>query len=151
MREHTGSRNKLIGSNSIGKLKHSTDYDLQEVMNIKSIKSFHKFAKNIQKMFTKIRNTKNVYITDFKAGSFKTQPVRWKYDDIINGNKMIDDGYNISLVDALQGKDKIKIDLIVFSNDRFVEYSCNYYFSKNTVDVSRIHESLLLSRRTMSP
>jgi hypothetical protein len=135
---------ELIGSNSIGKLKYSTDFDLQEYIVIKKVKDYQKYVGRIQTIFISFKKSDKVFITDFKSGYYNTQPVRWNYDDIINGFKMID-GITINLFETLQlTNNKIKIDLIAFINDKFVEFSCNYYFHTSDVDVTDIYKSLLL-------
>ena len=53
--------------------------------------------------------------------------------------------FTINLSDTLQLKNnKIKIDIIAFINNKFVEFSCNYYFHSSDVDVEEIYKSLLL-------
>ena len=137
---------ELIGSNSIDKLKYTTDYDLQEKIIIKSLKDYQKYVKKIQYIFKSFVKLKTVFITDFKSGYYNTQPVRWDYDEIMNGYKMIDT-IKINLFDTFQlANNKIKIDLIAFINDKFVEFSCNYYFhyGDGDVNVEEIYRSLLL-------
>lgn len=135
---------ELIGSNSIGKLKYSTDFDLQEYVIIKKVKDYQKYIPKFQNMFKAFKKSDKVFITDFKSGHYNTQPVRWGFDDIMNGYKMIDT-VNINLLDTLQLQNNtIKIDLIAFINNKFVEFSCNYYFHTSDVDVTDIYKSLLL-------
>ena len=58
---------------------------------------------------------------------------------------MVDDDITINLSDTLQLKsNKIKIDIIAFVNNKFVEFSCNYYFHSSDVNVQEIYKSLLL-------
>jgi hypothetical protein len=136
---------ELIGSNSIGKLKYTTDFDLQEYISIHKLKDYQKYVRKIQQVFKSFQKSKTVFITDFKSGYHNTQPVRWNYTDIINGYKIIDNDIIINLFDTLQLKsNKIKIDIIAFINDKFVEFSCNYYFHSSDVDVTDIYKSLLL-------
>ena len=136
---------ELIGSNSIGKLKYTTDFDLQEYISINKLKDYQKYVRKIQQVFKSFQKSKTVFITDFKSGYHNTQPVRWNYTDIINGYKIIDNDIIINLFDTLQLKsNRIKIDIIAFINDKFVEFSCNYYFHSSDVDVTDIYKSLLL-------
>ena len=135
---------ELIGSNSLGKIKYTTDYDLQEYVKIKHFNDYQKYVNKIIKIFKLFNKLETVFITDFKAGYFNTLPVRWSYDDIINGYKVID-SVVIYLIDTLQlEKNKIKIDLIAFINKEFVEFSCNYYFHESKTDITEIYKSLLL-------
>ena len=136
---------ELIGSNSIGKLKFTTDFDLQEYISINKLRDYQKYVRKIQQVFKSFQKSETVFITDFKSGYHNTQPVRWNYTDIINGYKIIDNEITINLFDTLQLKsNKIKIDIIAFINDKFVEFSCNYYFHSSDVDVTDIYKSLLL-------
>ena len=136
---------ELIGSNSIGKLKYTTDFDLQEYISINKLKDYQKYVRKIQQVFKSFQKSETVFITDFKSGYHNTQPVRWNYTDIINGYKIIDNEITINLFDTLQLKsNKIKIDIIAFINDKFLEFSCNYYFHSSDVDVTDIYKSLLL-------
>ena len=136
---------ELIGSNSLNTIIYKTDFDLQENIKIKTIKDYLKYVSKFQQMFTSFQKSDTIYITDFKSGYYKTKPVRWDYSDIMNGFKIIDDIVTINLVDTLQlQNNKIKIDLIALIKGQFVEFSCNYYFHKNEIDVADIYKSLLL-------
>lgn len=118
---------ELIGSNSLNKLKYSTDYDLQE--HVKPKNNNTSYVLKIQNIFKVISEIPNVYITDFKAGTLNTYPIRWSHDDIINGYKQIDT-ITIKLINSLHNNDnKVKIDLIALVDGTFTEFSCNYYFT----------------------
>jgi hypothetical protein len=109
------------------------------------IKDYQKYVRKFQQMFNSFEKSDTVYITDFKSGYYKTKPVRWNYIDIMNGFKIIDDIVTINLIDTLQlQNNKIKINLIAYIKNEFVEFSCNYYFHKNEIDVTDIYKSLLL-------
>ena len=126
---------ELIGSNSLNRLKYTTDYDLQEYVKPKNNNA--SYVLQIQNIFKVISKTPNVYITDFKAGTLNTYPVRWSYDDIMNGFKQIDT-ITIKLINSLHNNDnKVKIDLIALVDGTFTEFSCNYYFTKgkNNIDI----------------
>ena len=78
-----------------------------------------------------------------KAGTFNTLPVRWSYDDIMKGYKIIDTK-TIMFVDTLHNNNNtVKIDLIAFINKEYVEFSCNYYFNVKSTS-NDVHLSLLL-------
>ena len=135
---------ELIGSNSIDKMKYTTDFDLQEYITINQLSDFQKYVKKFQQLFKSLHKSDKIFITEFKSGYYNTQPVRWNYEDIMNGYKLID-SIVINLFDTLQlQKNKIKIDLIVFINNKFVEFSCNYYFYTSYTDIYDIQKSLLL-------
>lgn len=132
---------ELIGSNQNKKIKYKTDYDAQEYIGDLT-------EEEIYKKFKYIFNNKpdNVYITDFKSGVYKTVALRWKKKDIIKGYKMIDDNIKIEFINTLNDLplNMIKIDLIVYHNKDFHEFSCNYYISKNIKDDEEIMNSLLI-------
>jgi hypothetical protein len=135
---------QLIGSNAIPDIKYSTDFDFQEIVKINSIKDYNNILVKFQNIFMEAKKNKNIFITDMKAGSFNSIPVRWDYNDIINGFKFIDTKL-ILFVNTLNNNDKVKIDLIVYMKGEYVEISCNYYF--NGIDNKSnddIYTSLLL-------
>jgi hypothetical protein len=135
---------ELIGSNASKSLKYSTDYDLQDYVIIKNSKTMLDVVKHFQNMSTSITNTKNVYMTDFKAGTFNTLPVRWSHDDIMKGFQQIDTK-TIQLIDTLHNRNNtVKIDLVALIDKQFIEFSCNYYFSHRKSDVDSVLLSLLL-------
>lgn len=135
---------ELIGSNAIRKLKYTTDYDYQEIIKIKNIKDYNVILQKFKNIFQEVQDNNNIFITDMKAGSFNTLPVRWNYDDIMNGFKFIDTKL-ILFVNTLNNNDKVKIDLIVYIKDKFVEVSCNYYFNSiDNIEIIDIQNSLLL-------
>lgn len=138
---------ELIGSNSLNKLKYATDYDLQE--HIKSTKTTDKLAilTKIQAIFLYVNKTKNIFITDFKSGVFNGNPVRWTYDDVMNGYQNIDTKH-VELIDTFYNiHNTVKIDIIALVNKEFVEFSCNYYFSKSKFDMEAVLLSLMLDIR----
>lgn len=133
---------ELIGSNANKTNKYATDYDLQEYVKINNIIYYNKIVTQFQNIFKKVKKSNYIIITDFKAGTFNTLPIKWKYDDIINGFKVIDTKH-IYLLDALQDiKSTVKIDLICFIDNKYIEVSCNYYFSKN---INECKNKVLLS------
>lgn len=135
---------QLIGANAIPEIKYATDYDFQEIKIIKSIQDYNKILIKFQNIFEKAKNNKNIFITDMKAGSFNSIPVRWNYADIMNGFKFIDTKL-ILFTNTLNNKDKVKIDLIVYMKGEYVEISCNYYFNGiNNKSDDDIYVSLLL-------
>ena len=137
---------ELIGSNANKKVKYTTDYDLQENITIDNIKDYSKYLIKFQNIYKKIKQSNNITITDFKSGSFNSLPVRWNYENMMNGFQMIDTK-QINFVETLQESGKlntVKIDLIVFIGDEFVEFSCNYYFSQYKKEVNEILLSLML-------
>jgi hypothetical protein len=132
----------LIGSNSDLQLKYNTDYDLQEIINdfdpeiiLNKFQDKFKFAKN----------NKSYYIIDFKSGIRNTIPIRWNYTDLMNGYQSFD-GDIVYFKNTLNNNlgNIVKLDLIVFIKNTFVEFSCNYYFSETTTETYQIYNSLLI-------
>ncbi|CAN0416466.1 unnamed protein product, partial [Ectocarpus fasciculatus] len=133
---------EIIGSNANNDMKYETDYDLQEHVKIKNVKDYNKILTKFQHIFKFADSNINIFITDMKAGTFNTLPVRWSYDDIMKGFKIIDTK-TIMFVDVMHNNNNtVKIDLIAYINKEFVEFSCNYYF--NVRNMQDVHLSLLL-------
>ena len=129
---------EIIGSNKITELVYKTDYDLQEIVNMKMNGRQTKYLNRFQKIFDTINDNPEIYITDFKSGVLNTYPIRWSHQDIMNGYKYIDK-IKIVFVDTLHNNNnKIKIDVIALIDNVYTEFSCNYYFTniENPVNVS---------------
>ena len=136
----------MIGSNANKISKYSTDYDLQEYIKITSVTDYNKYLKKFQEIFNIVKKSNYMFITDMKAGTFNTLPIRWKYADIMNGFQDLDIKH-VNFIDAIQQSAKnntIKIDLIAFIDNEFIEFSCNYYFTINNKDIDDILLSLML-------
>ena len=108
------------------KIKYASDIDLQEVIQTDDF--FLEILRKFQQRFMKAQNSPNVFITDFKCGMFRGQPVRWNKHTIKDGFQNID-GINISFINCLQQKSIIKMDIIALINGIFTEFSNNYYFT----------------------
>jgi hypothetical protein len=137
---------EIIGSNSNKEAKYTTDYDLQEIITIKEVNDYNIFIQKFQNIFKIVKKSNYMAITDMKAGKFNTLPVRWSYNDVINKYQDIDTKH-IELFDVLQESSKtntVKIDIIAFINNEYVEFSCNYYFSKSNVQINDILLSLMI-------
>ena len=115
-----------IGSSSDVKIKYASDIDLQEIIQTNDF--FPEILRKFQQRFMKAQNNPNVFITDFKCGMFRGQPVRWNKHTIKDGFQNID-GINISFINCLQMKSIIKMDIIALVKNRFTEFSNNYYFT----------------------
>jgi hypothetical protein len=138
---------KLIGSNANNKLKYVTDYDLQEHVIIKNVSEYEKILNRFQVIFKTANESDNLYITDMKAGIFNTLPIRWNKEDIMNGFKQIDTKH-VEFVNTLYSKNNtVKLDLIAYVNNEYVEFSCNYYFSQYNIKDSVIFLSLMVDIR----
>ena len=115
-----------IGSSADVKIKYASDIDLQEVIQTDDF--FPEILRKFQQRFSKAQANPNIFITDFKCGMFRGQPVRWNKHTIKDGFQNID-GINISFINCLQQKSIIKMDIIALVNRIFTEFSNNYYFT----------------------
>lgn len=132
----------LIGSSANKQLKYVTDYDTQEqLFNIDPYFIWVKF----QDKFRIAKHTEHIYITDLKAGVYNTIPVRWNYKQIMKGYQDIDDK-RIRFIDCLHNDsgNVVKLDLIVFYDNMFHEFSCNYYFGETEIPDEQLYNSLLV-------
>ena len=95
------------------------DVDLQE-----------KILKLFQNKKKKAKKSKNLFITDFKAGvsPINNLPLKWSYDDIMNGYKLLDNNIKFQFVNVFNQKSTIKLDLVLENDNKFIEFSENYYF-----------------------
>jgi hypothetical protein len=136
---------ELIGSNSNDQIKYKTDYDFQEVRMAKSIKDKEIVVKKFQKIFKQLEGLKDAFITDFKAGVHLSTPVRWTFEQVMQGYQDIGT-YRVMLGDCLdnRGQNIVKLDVVAYIDGKYVEVSCNYYFTASSKDVSDIFLSLLL-------
>ena len=137
---------EIIGSNSNKEAKYTTDYDLQEIITINEVNDYNIFIQKFQHIFKIAKQSNYMAITDMKAGKFNTLALRWSYKDVINKYQNIDIKH-VELFDALQENAKtntVKIDIIAFINNEYVEFSCNYYFSKSNVQINDILLSLMI-------
>jgi len=118
-----------IGSAADPNIKYASDIDLQE--NYKTDDFFPTILRKFQEKFVKVERNKDIFITDFKCGMFRGQPVRWNKHTIKAGYQTID-GIRIEFIDCLQEKSLIKMDIIALINGVFTEFSNNYYFIFST-------------------
>ena len=113
---------RLVGSSNLLHTIHTTDFDLQDLVEDKSKdedKVYDKIYEFFVHLFTEFKKDADTYITDFKCGLSGDEPIRWKYDIILkNRNKFIK---------ALKQKSRIKLDVVYHLNNEFVEVSMIYY------------------------
>lgn len=119
---------KIIGSSNLKNIKYNSDFDLQEFYENKkgNIKSIVKYFQSIYKKLDAPDSYS--YITDFKAGlDSNDEPLKWTKQEIIKNKKKLKNNKYIDLETAIQQKATIKIDVITFINNTFIEISENYY------------------------
>ena len=123
-------KQEVIGSASKDdRMLYSADIDLQEmVKSKKDIKEL--ILKKFQNKFKQAKNSKNLFITDFKAGvsPINNLSLKWSYDDIMNGYILLDNNVKFQFINVFNQKSTIKLDLVLENDDKFIEFSENYYF-----------------------
>ncbi|MHA2039979.1 MAG: hypothetical protein ACW98X_26505 [Promethearchaeota archaeon] len=147
---------EMIGSKSDPNLKYFSDVDFQDFYRTKN--SYNKIREFFIAKFEEANSNPNIFITDFKSGMYSGTPLRWCYDELKQGFKVIDNFITIKFIDTLTQQSIIKLDLVVFWNNRFVEMTNNYYF--DFIDKNRTYkpltndgqsQKLLYSYRTTKP
>ena len=148
--------NEFIGSYKDPSIKYSSDIDIQEYIAndidldepefIQILYYIYNYFLNI---FEVSKKTKSFYITDFKCGEYKTTKLRWNYDEMKKGYKIIEDIKPIKVysMNALQSKSIIKIDLLYIENktNLLKEITKNYYFVFNNYDTIKQTENIYKS------
>ena len=124
---------KVIGSSNLKNFRYNSDFDLANFVdndkNI-SIKKIVDYFQSIYKTFDK--KPINNYITDFKCGiDSNNEPLHWTKKDVLNNKKLLLNKSYITLEEAIQQKSTIKIDVISYINNTFIEISENYYIRIN--------------------
>jgi hypothetical protein len=119
-------KTNVIGSSNLKPIRYNSDYDLStEIKGELNLKN--KLYKRFLQVFKDSKKDKNIFIADFKCGETENgEPIRWDYNDMIKGFKIIDD-VKYFFEDCLTHKSTIKIDVIYLLNNKFVEMSDNYY------------------------
>jgi hypothetical protein len=131
---------QIIGSYANPDILYPSDVDLQQYITV-GAKGDHELLKEFQEKYQIALSNKDIYITDFKCGVHNSEPLRWDSESIEQGYQFINDNRKISFISALNMVSTIKLDVIAFIDDEFVEFSCNYYL---THDINgKIHTSYL--------
>jgi len=120
---------KVIGSSNLKNFRYNSDFDLANFVdndkNI-SIKKIVDYFQSIYKTFDK--KPINNYITDFKCGiDSNNESLHWTKKEVLNNKKLLLNKSYITLDEAIQQKSTIKIDVISYINNTFIEISENYY------------------------
>lgn len=115
----------FIGSYLDKNIKYPLDIDLQEIV----LNKFHsdQILEIFQNKYLIALKNDSMFIIDFKCGKYKGRPLRWNKDTIKAGFQYIDD-VKINFVDAIRQNEIIKLDLLTLIDNKFVEFSINYYF-----------------------
>lgn len=128
---------EIIGTAADEEINIVNDYDLQEYVNLEgktNLDLYNDIYQEFKEKFLEAKRNKNIFITDFKCGHYKSIPIRWNFENIIDGYKVVEDK-KIWFINALQQKSVIKLDLLYLDKDkRLYEITQNYYLeiNKNT-------------------
>jgi len=120
---------KVIGSSNLKNFRYNSDFDLANFVDNNekiSIKKIVQYFQSIYKTFDK--KPINNYITDFKCGiDSNNESLHWTKKEVLNNKKLLLNKSYITLEEAIQQKSTIKIDVISYINNTFIEISENYY------------------------
>ena len=140
---------KVIGSSNLKNMRYNSDFDLADFYNY-SRPDIHKIRKYFQHIYRTLDVKKyNSYITDFKCGlNSDGEPLKWNKNEIKKNEKILLNGDKITLDEALTHKSTIKIDVVCFINNTFVEISENYYIKLG--DISNFDEKELTEKNIIT-
>jgi len=133
----------IVGSATDKNVIYSADIDVIETAtgNITDLTN---------EFIDKFKHTpKNIFITDFKCGSYKGHSIKWLPEEVLAGYKVLDNK-TLYLEDALQQNSRIKLDIIVYSlkfpgEFKFREYSSIYLINENYNPVLLENKNVLAS------
>ena len=128
--ELKGIHSHLIGSQSMKGILYANDYDLNQNLKISdSISVIKGLYKQFLNMFNKAYENEYYYITDFKNGVYEDEAIRWSYNDMKKGSKVID-GHTFTFGECLLHNDNIiKLDLCYIHNNLFTDINMLYNFT----------------------
>jgi hypothetical protein len=133
----------LVGSSADKDVIYSADYDLMEQKKFKRDYAVYNFILNLfrKKYKLALKPKSNIWIIDFKCGSFRGQPIRWDKESIKKGYVVINDEPKY-FVDCLQQESRIKMDVIALDNDgKLNEYSDLYFINIGEFSLSGVMET----------
>lgn len=147
---------KVIGSSKLKNLRYNSDFDLAGFYN-NSKPTVKKIVKYFQYIYKTLDSKSSYsYITDFKCGlNTDGEALKWTKQEVLKNKKELIDKSFITLDEAIQEKSTIKIDVISFINNTFIEISENYYikmgdisnFSNDEIDEENILRSISQSKK----
>lgn len=117
----------LVGSSADKNILYSADYDLFEKKSFAKKGDIYNTIFNLfREKFKEALHNPNIWITDFKCGTFRGQPLRWNKHEVKRGYKNID-GFTMLFTDCLQQESRIKLDIVGIDKDHNItEYSDIY-------------------------
>jgi hypothetical protein len=137
------SKINIVGSANIKRNLYYSDYDLFQNVKGKSETLIYNHFKSV---FNIIKYSNDAVISDFKLGeNDKGDALRWDFNEIMKA-----ENNGVSFTDAIKMKSIIKLDIIIYSNGRFIEISevynvflnnkSNMNYSKDEVSKQLIEE-----------
>lgn len=145
------SKYKVIGSSNIKNILYNSDYDVDGFYD-NSKGSVKKIVKYFQYIFRTLDSKRSYsFITDFKCGiNDNGEALKWTKEEVMKNRKRyidndLDERY-ITLDEAIQQESLIKLDVISYINNTFVEISEKYYiklngkanFNESNVNINKI-------------
>jgi len=125
-----------IGSFTFEVQKYPSDIDIDQFIEIKYSNDYDLIRK-FKELIINILSDKNTYFSDFKAGLDLRFPndrdkliVRWTPEEIIAGFKILPGNINLNLLDAMETISPVKLDIIRYVDDRFIEASTFFWLTK---------------------
>jgi hypothetical protein len=120
---------KPIGSFTLKVQKYPSDIDINQVVVIKK-HNFKTFVNDLKSIVRNILKRPLVYYSDFKAGVDSRYPddkdkfvLRWSPKEVLKGYKTLPGDVKMTLEESVSMKGILKMDIIVYSNGRFIEES----------------------------
>jgi hypothetical protein len=125
---------KVIGSSNLKNIRYNSDFDLANFYN-NSKPTVKKIVRYFQFIYKILDSRKSYsYITDFKCGlNTDGEALKWTKQEVLKNKKELIDGSFITLDEAIQEKSTIKIDVVSYINNTFIEISENYYISMGNI------------------
>jgi hypothetical protein len=133
----------LAGSSNLRNILYNNDYDLNQQFNVLDTKEIlTKLYQEFLNIFENCNKNKNYFIIDFKNGIHNKEPIRWNYDDMKLGYKLID-GHKYTFQDCLTvDNNTIKqLDIIFLLNNKFTSITNIYFitFVKDKKELNKKH------------
>lgn len=122
---------RIVGSMALRSMPYASDYDCFELLQNKDYTAITKqFQANINKLLV----MNNVFVGDIKIGQIKNDSVRWSIKEILQGFQVINNK-SFTIQDGLASNGMNKLDIVVFINGVYKDFSTVYQFKTNSVDV----------------
>lgn len=125
-----------IGSFTYKIQKYPSDIDINQTIKIRN-NNFKMIANHLKEIAINIMKAKDAYFSDFKMGvdeRFLDDRdkfiVRWTIPEIVLGYKVLPGNKILKVEDAMKMISPMKLDVILFNGDRFIEASTFFILEK---------------------